>query len=53
MLLLFAVRMVRTGIERVFGASFRRHVTGTDKPVTATTTGIFLAKRLEMKTGFC
>ena len=27
-LLLFAVRMVRTGVERAFGASFRRLVTG-------------------------
>ena len=26
MLLLFAVRMVRTGIERLFGATFRRYM---------------------------
>lgn len=43
MLLLFAVRMVRTGIERVFGASFRRYVTNTGNTVTAATTGLFLA----------
>ena len=30
MLLLFAVRMVRTGIERLFGATFRRYMLETD-----------------------
>ena len=29
-LLLFAVRMVRTGVERAFGASFRRLMTGSN-----------------------
>ena len=43
MLLLFAVRMVRTGIERTFGASFRRYVTTAPNPIAGTFTGIFLA----------
>ena len=34
MLLLYAVRMVRTGIERAFGASFRRYVTTTTSQPT-------------------
>ncbi|OED34781.1 Na/Pi cotransporter [Chromatiales bacterium (ex Bugula neritina AB1)] len=47
MLLLYAVRMVRTGIERAFGASFRRHVTSTTGPAAATITGIVLAVVLQ------
>lgn len=43
MLLLFAVRMVRTGIERTFGSSFRQYVTSTTNPYTGTLTGLFLA----------
>lgn len=43
MLLLFAVRMVRTGIERAFGPSFQRAVVSTRSPVTAASTGIVLA----------
>ena len=43
MLLLYAVRMVRSGIERAFGASFRRHVTTASNRATAATTGLFLA----------
>ncbi|AXI54398.1 hypothetical protein SuNHUV7_37480 (plasmid) [Pseudoseohaeicola sp. NH-UV-7] len=43
MLLLFAVRMVRTGIERAFGASFRRAVTQTQNPLRSAGTGVVLA----------
>ena len=43
MLLLYAVRMVRTGIERAFGASFRRVVTKTSNPVNSAVTGLVLA----------
>ncbi len=43
MLLLFAVRMVRTGIERAFGPSFQRAVVSTRSPITAASTGIVLA----------
>ncbi len=43
MLLLYAVRMVRTGIERAFGASFRRHVTTTSSATAAASTGLVLA----------
>jgi len=43
MLLLYAVRMVRTGIERAYGASFRRLVTGAGNPVSAAASGLFLA----------
>jgi len=42
-LLLFAVRMVRTGIERAFGASFRRMMTGSKARVRATLAGLALA----------
>ena len=42
-LLLFAVRMVRTGIERAFGASFRRMVTGSKARVRATLAGMVLS----------
>ncbi len=43
MLLLYAVRMVRTGIERAFGSSFRRVVTTTTNPIQAAVTGLVLA----------
>ena len=43
MLLLYAVRMVRTGIERAFGPSFRRTVTGNKNRVSAAATGLVLA----------
>ncbi|MGC6452385.1 MAG: Na/Pi cotransporter family protein [Candidatus Puniceispirillaceae bacterium] len=42
-LLLFAVRMVRTGVERAFGASFRRLVTGSNARFRATFAGMALA----------
>ena len=42
-LLLFAVRMVRTGVERAFGASFRRLVSGSNARFRATFTGVALA----------
>ena len=41
MLLLYAVRMVRTGIERAFGASFKRIVTTTSNPASSASTGWF------------
>ncbi len=43
MLLLFAVRMVRTGIERAFGPSFKRVVTQSRNRVSASATGLVLA----------
>mgnify|MGYP003676170753 FL=1 len=43
MLLLYAVRMVRTGIERSFGASFRRLVTTTGNPLRGALTGVVMA----------
>lgn len=43
MLLLYAVRMVRTGIERAFGSSFRRVVTTTGNPLNSALTGLVLA----------
>jgi phosphate:Na+ symporter len=43
MLLLYAVRMVRTGIERAFGSSFRRVVTTTSNPLNSALTGLVLA----------
>ena len=42
-LLLFAVRMVRTGIERAFGASFRRMLTADKTPVRLVPLGTALA----------
>ncbi|WP_114285570.1 Na/Pi cotransporter family protein [Candidatus Halocynthiibacter alkanivorans] len=47
MLLLYAVRMVRTGIERAFGASFKRVVTTTSHPLSAAGTGLVLAVILQ------
>lgn len=43
MLLLFAVRMVRTGIERAFGASFRRLVTSQNRAYRMVPLGVMLA----------
>jgi len=43
MLLLYAVRMVRTGIERAFGSSFRRVMTTTTNPASAAATGLIMA----------
>lgn len=47
MLLLFAVRMVRTGIERSFGASFQRLLTSQRNLIGASTTGLGLAVVLQ------
>jgi phosphate:Na+ symporter len=47
MLLLFAVRMVRTGIERRFGASFRRLLTQNDSMFSASMAGLALAVVLQ------
>ncbi len=46
-LLLFAVRMVRTGIERAFGASFRRVLAGTQTPIRLVPLGTALAVVLQ------
>lgn len=43
MLLLFAVRMVRTGIERSFGASFQRMMTAKRGALSNSTAGVGLA----------
>ncbi len=43
MLLLYAVRMVRTGIERAFGASFHRIMTTTSNPASSAATGLAMA----------
>ncbi len=47
MLLLFAVSMVQTGIERSFGASFQRLLTQHKNPVMASTAGVGLAVLLQ------
>lgn len=47
MLLLFAVRMVRTGIERSFGASFQRVLTQTKSLPGSSLTGLALAVVLQ------
>lgn len=47
MLLLFAVRMVRTGIERSFGASFQRMLTESKSLIGASVTGVTLAVVLQ------
>ncbi len=47
MLLLFAVRMVRTGIERSFGASFQRWLTESTSLIGSGATGIMLALILQ------
>ncbi|SMD10420.1 Na/Pi cotransporter family protein [Primorskyibacter flagellatus] len=43
MLLLYAVRMVRTGIERAFGPSFKRALTASRNRVSAAASGLVLA----------
>lgn len=43
MLLLYAVRMVRTGIERAFGPSFQRLMTRSSNVASASVTGLALA----------
>ena len=47
MLLLFAVRMVRTGIERSYGASFQRVMTGQNSVFQSSLAGIVLAVVLQ------
>ena len=47
MLLLFAVRMVRPGIERSFGASFQRVLTQNTNLVSSSFTGMVLAMVLQ------
>lgn len=47
MLLLFAVRMVRTGIERSFGASFQRMMTAKGGPLYNAGLGVMLAMILQ------
>ncbi|MEP2718819.1 Na/Pi cotransporter family protein [Pseudophaeobacter sp.] len=47
MFLLFAVRMVRTGIERSYGASFQRLLTGTGNQLQAGGVGIGMALVLQ------
>ncbi|MGR3291899.1 MAG: Na/Pi cotransporter family protein, partial [Paracoccaceae bacterium] len=47
MLLLFAVRMVRTGIERSFGASFQRVITQQKSYLGAASSGLGLALVLQ------
>lgn len=47
MLLLFAVRMVRTGIERSYGASFQRVLTGQRTLAQSALTGMTLAMVLQ------
>jgi phosphate:Na+ symporter len=47
MLLLFAVRMVRTGIERAFGPSFQRVITRSKTPIKLSLLGVLLAILLQ------
>ena len=47
LLLLFAVRMVRTGIERAYGASFRRVITRSRNPAGAAGAGLIMAMVLQ------
>ena len=47
MMLLFAVRMVRTGIERAFGAGFRRVVTQKSSALKSAASGLGLALVLQ------
>ena len=47
MLLLFAVRLVRTGIERSYGASFKRVMTGQRSVADASAVGMVLALVLQ------
>ena len=47
MLLLYAVRMVRTGIERSYGASFQRVMTGQRSYAQASMVGLTMAVVLQ------
>lgn len=47
MLLLFAVRMVRTGIERSYGASFQRVMTGQSNLLQSSLAGLVMAVVLQ------
>ncbi|WP_412506949.1 Na/Pi cotransporter family protein [Roseovarius sp. SYSU LYC5161] len=47
MLLLYSVRMVRTGIERAFGASFRRNMTAAGGAGRSALVGVFMAVVLQ------
>lgn len=47
MLLLFAVRLVRTGIERSFGSSFQRVLTQSQSLIGSSLTGLMLAVVLQ------
>ncbi len=47
MLLLFAVRMVRTGIERSYGASFQRVMTGQSNMLQSSLAGLVMAVVLQ------
>ncbi len=47
MLLLFSVRLVRTGIERSYGASFQRLMTGQQSAVRASLVGLSMAVVLQ------
>ncbi|MCE8514154.1 Na/Pi cotransporter family protein [Ruegeria pomeroyi] len=47
MLLLFAVRMVRTGIERAYGSSFQRVMTGNSGVLRAGAVGLVMAVVLQ------
>ncbi len=47
MLLLYAVRMVRTGIERSYGASFQRLMTGQSHYAQASMVGVLMAVVLQ------
>ncbi|MEK9609500.1 MAG: Na/Pi cotransporter family protein [Flavobacteriaceae bacterium] len=47
LLLLFGVSLVQTGIERAFGSSFRRLVTGSNAKLKATFVGMALAASMQ------
>ncbi|TPW30282.1 Na/Pi cotransporter family protein [Pararhizobium mangrovi] len=50
-LLLYATRMVRTGVERAYGTALRRNLRGAmDNPLLATLTGLALAVALQSST---
>ena len=50
MLLLYAVRMVQTGIERAYGPSFKRLITSNDSTLRAMFTGVVMAIVLQSAT---
>ena len=50
MLLLYAVRMVQTGIERAYGPSFKRLITRNQSALRAMVTGAILAIVLQSAT---